>query len=207
MQDSKQLGLDSYARNLIRHKARQLIGKYGFTWDDYEDLCQEMILDLLTRLPRFDPGKASLNTFVTRVVNRRVANLIRDRMRAKRDHRREGLSFDEQVEQGDCEIEEGDGAGGQSNGDLLRDCQGHPEADGLDLRLDVSRAISSLPPDLKLLAELLLIHSIADAARELGVSRATLYEKGIAPVRRAFVTRRLTAYLTTLRRFDRRRRK
>ena len=47
--------LNEYARSVIRNKARQLIGKYGFTPDDYEDLEQEMILDLLVRLPKFDP--------------------------------------------------------------------------------------------------------------------------------------------------------
>ena len=77
MERSKQSQLNEYARSVIRKKARQLIGKYGFTHDDREDLEQEMILDLLVRLPKFDPEKACLNTFVARIVDRKVSTMIR----------------------------------------------------------------------------------------------------------------------------------
>ena len=52
---SKGYDLNDYARTLISHKARQLIGRHGFVPDDREVLEHEMSLDLLLRLENFDP--------------------------------------------------------------------------------------------------------------------------------------------------------
>jgi len=52
-------GLDEYAVKLIKHKARQLVGRAGFVDADRHDLEQDMVIDLLRRLPRFDPTLAS----------------------------------------------------------------------------------------------------------------------------------------------------
>ena len=180
MEGSKQNGLNDYAREVIRHKARQLIGKYGFTPDDYDDIRQEMALDLLTRLTKFDPARASVNTFVARVVDRRISTLIRHRQQEKRDYRREAWSLDEPVNNEDCAGATRGELLGQDECDLRAGKQTRPESERVDLSLDLSIAISELPPDLKHLAELLLTHTITQAAQELGVPRSTLYEKGIA---------------------------
>jgi RNA polymerase sigma-70 factor (ECF subfamily) len=99
MENTKQRILDGYARDVIRHKARQLIGKYGFTRDDYDDLQQEMMLDLLRRLGKYDPSRAGLSTFVARIVDRKVSTLIRHQRQEKRDYRRQVCSLDAQVEE------------------------------------------------------------------------------------------------------------
>ena len=101
MENTKQRILDGYARDIIRYKARQLIGKYGFTRDDYDDLQQEMMLDLLRRLGKYDPSKAGLSTFVARIVDRKVSTLIRHQRQEKRDYRRQVCSLDAQVEDQD----------------------------------------------------------------------------------------------------------
>ena len=61
--DNRYEGIDEYAVRIIKHKARQLVGRAGFTESDREDLEQEMMLDLLRRLPKFDPKRAG--QFVT----------------------------------------------------------------------------------------------------------------------------------------------
>ena len=43
-------GIDAYAADLIRHKARQLVGKAGLTENDRQDLEQELMIDLLSRM-------------------------------------------------------------------------------------------------------------------------------------------------------------
>jgi RNA polymerase sigma-70 factor (ECF subfamily) len=182
MESSRQFCLNEYANNFIRHKARQLIGKYGFTRDDYEDLKQELALDLLMRLSKFDPSKASLNTFVARIVDRKIANIIRDRRREKRDWRCEVVSLDEEtIDQDECDRRFGR--------------YDRPEAERRDMRLDVSLAVSALPSDLGSLAERLVRQTIAEAARDLGVPRGTLYDTAIARLRKTFQDKGLHEYI------------
>ena len=45
--DKRYEGIDEYAVRIIKYKARQLVGRVGFTESDREDLEQEMILDLI----------------------------------------------------------------------------------------------------------------------------------------------------------------
>ena len=63
-------GIDPYAVEIIRFKARQLVGQAGFTVADREDLEQELILDLLRRMPKYDSKRAKRNTFIARMVER-----------------------------------------------------------------------------------------------------------------------------------------
>ncbi len=182
MEDSKQGKLNGYATKAIRIKARRLIGKYGFTPDDYQDLMQEMTLDLLVRLPKFDPTRAGLDTFVSRIVNRKVADLIRHRRMEMRDYRREAGSLDGP----DADAEDLD---------LLVGSQILSTSECMDLRLDLSLAVADLSPELQRLVEVLLTHSITEAARELGVPRSTLYGRGIARLRKALADKGLDEYL------------
>lgn len=88
---------DPYVHDLIRIKARQLIGKAGFTAADKEDIEQELMLDLLQRLKKFDPTKAKRTTFMVRVVNHRIASLIEERQARCRDWRLCLDSLDEPI--------------------------------------------------------------------------------------------------------------
>jgi len=83
---------------LVRSKARQLVGRYGFTASDREDIEQELMLDLLQRLPRFDPSRAKRKTFINRVVDNAVASLVKRQKAEKRDYRRNGGSLSKDVE-------------------------------------------------------------------------------------------------------------
>src|SRR2546426_9138681 len=93
--------LNTYAIRRIRFKARQLVGCYGFTQDDREDLEQELGLDLLRRLPRFDPRRAGLNTFVARVVDHAVATIIARQKSSSRGSRAAKISLDDTVPDGE----------------------------------------------------------------------------------------------------------
>jgi len=57
-------GLDDYVVKTILIKANQLIGKAGYKRDDYDDIIQEIILDVCGRLPKYDPEKSKFETFV-----------------------------------------------------------------------------------------------------------------------------------------------
>ena len=193
--NQKHESLDDYARDTIRHKARQLIGKYGFTRDDYDDLQQEMTLDLLGRLPKFDPDKAAHTTFVARVIERKISKLIRHRRQEIRDYRREACSVNDPIEDGNGGTVERAQTIGQDEQDLRAGKHSRPEAERIDLRLDMSFVVSGLPPELKHLTELFQTHSTLDVAREMGVHRSTLYARDIARLREIFEDKGMKEYL------------
>jgi len=195
MENTKQRILEGYARDVIRHKARQLIGKYGFTRDDYDDLQQEMMLDLLRRLGKYDPSKAGLSTFVARIVDRKVSTLIRHQRQEKRDYRRQVCSLDAKVEDQDGQARGLDEVLSQDAFDDEVARHDRPGAERLDLRLDLTLALDELPDDLRQLALRLQTRTVAEIARELGVPRSTLYEKGIARLRKIFEDKGLREYL------------
>jgi RNA polymerase sigma factor (sigma-70 family) len=68
-----------YARKLIRFKARQLSRQLGFGPADEEDLRQDLLLHLLSQAKHFNPQRASLNTFINRVVSSGIALILRNR--------------------------------------------------------------------------------------------------------------------------------
>ena len=47
--ENKYEGLDAYAVRLIKHKARQLVGRAGFVEADRHDLEQDLVIDLIGR--------------------------------------------------------------------------------------------------------------------------------------------------------------
>ena len=189
MKNSQKLyAINDYAETLIHHKARQLVGEAGYTEDDVEELEQEMRLDLLKRLPKFNPKIATYNTFVSRLVERKICNLIRHRTRKVRDYRREEGSLDDTVETDSNSVEKAKRIEtiSQDEYDFRSGRYCRSAAERLDLQLDVSLVLSKLPPKLQKLAELLKTMSITEAARELGIPRSTLYSSGLARLREAF---------------------
>jgi len=198
MENAKQGVLNGYAKEVIRHKARQLIGKYGFTRDDYEDLQQEMTLDLLRRLGKYDPEKSALTTFVARVVNGKISTLIRHRKQEKRDYRCQVCSLNAPVESDTSESFDMDETLSQDDFDR----QVGRNADRLDLSLDFSRAMEELPDDLRQLAIRLQTQTMAEIARELGVPRTRLYDKGLTRLRKSFEDKGLREYLGSPRHID-----
>lgn len=187
--------LDPYAKSIIQHKARQLIGKYGFNRDDLDDLQQDMALDLLVRLPKFDPSKASFRTFVSLIVNRKTASIVRSRRREKRSYRRHLVSLDEPVASRDGSVTQREQTISRDDFDRRMGKHGLSDEERVDLHIDLSLAVSELSPDLRNLAGQLVTHSISEVARERGVPRSTLYSAGIGRLRKAFEDRGLRDYL------------
>jgi RNA polymerase sigma-70 factor (ECF subfamily) len=158
--------LGVYAHDLIRSKARTLIGKAGFTSADCEDIEQELAMDLLARLKNYDPTKSKRNSFMARVVEHRIATLLEERHAACRDWRLCRESLD------DPEWQEHEGA--SSHLDSQPDPSA-PTGDDLALAMDLRKALESLPADLRELWDLLLGSNMHRVARETGIPRATLY--------------------------------
>ncbi len=186
--------LTPYLTALIECKARQLVGKAGYTPDDLKDIEQDLIRDLLERLPKFDPAKASLNTFADRVVSRRICNLMRDRQADMRDWRREAFSLDEEIE-----TDEGATARheffSQDKVDLRKEPGDRRRLERENLQMDMSAVLEGLTPELRRVAEMLMTQSVAEVACELGIARSTFRDRYLAQLREVFAANRLNEYL------------
>lgn len=188
--------IDEYAVRIIKFKSRQLVGRVGFTAYDREDLEQEMMLDLLQRLSKYDPERAQRNTFIARVVDHKVATIIEARTAGVRDYRRR-CSLDDCFEYSEYEdnfciermeiIDQDDYL--MRTGKVSR-----PPSELRDLSLDVRQAIEKLPPELRELCRRLDTDTVTEISRDTGIPRGTIYES-IKKLRAIFEDAGLRDYL------------
>jgi RNA polymerase sigma-70 factor (ECF subfamily) len=170
----KQQEIDEYAAKVIRHKARQLVGTAGYTESDRDDLEQEMMLDLLMRLPKFNPDKATQKTFVARIIERKISKLIRHRTCEMRDYRREACSLNGCLEaENGMTIELSETIAqeelGRRTGRRSRSAQ-----EKWEFAQDMATTLSRLPEHLRRICDLLKTRTVSDAAREMGIPRTTI---------------------------------
>jgi RNA polymerase sigma-70 factor (ECF subfamily) len=171
--------LDRFARGIIRRKVRLLVGRAGFTRQDRDDLEQELVLRLLQSLDLFDPEQAHPNVFITTVIERAVAMILRERRAKKRDS---GVvrSLDQAKAKDGSSAEPADPRGGGQ--------------DRFDLASDLAEVFARLPEELRDLAERLKSQSLSQAARDLGVPRTTL-QRQVQRLRQSFEDAGLRIYL------------
>lgn len=162
--------LSEYARGLIRYKARQLSRKPTFNRSDEEDIEQDLTVHLLSQAHRFDPKRASANTFAARVVESAVKMMLRNRRRKKRAAGFSAQSID-------CAgSRPPDDAG--SLREVLSDADGRRrtgttagDPEQVERLAAVLDAYQSLPPELQDVCRRLIDSPAASIARELGISR------------------------------------
>lgn len=185
--------IDRYTRGIVRRKVKQLIGRAGFTKQDREDLVQDMYARVLQSLPLFNPDQAHRNKFITAVVERYVANILRNKQAEKRDHRRIS-SLNVMIEITD----EGPTELSQTIGDRELDARLGREVlpkDVLDqLALDVAQVIATLPAPCQRLLELRKMLNMREVAEEMGVPRTTLND-WMVRIRETFELAGLQNYL------------
>ena len=192
--DNSDDGIDPYAARLIKYKARRLIGQAGFTASDREDIEQELTLDLLRRLPKYNPKRAQLNTFIARVVEHRLASLIEAQKAGIRDYRRCRCSLNERFEDADGRSVERLETFDQEDY-LLRTGVQSRTADELSaLTIDVAAVLEELPPKLRDLCWRLQAETITEISRDTCVPRGTIYES-IKKLREIFKDAGLRNYL------------
>jgi RNA polymerase sigma-70 factor (ECF subfamily) len=192
--ENRYQGIDDYAVKIIKYKAKQLVGRYGLTIFDREDLEQEMILDLLHRLPKYNPKRARRNTFIARVVEHKVATIIEARKAGMRDYRLCRCSLNDRFEN-----EEGNFIERMESIDqedyLLRTGQlPRSTPDKRRLATDIRKTIDSLSPELRELCIRLATDTVMEISRDTGIPRGTIYES-IKKLRAIFEDTGLREYL------------
>jgi RNA polymerase sigma factor (sigma-70 family) len=165
-----------YARTLIRVKAKQIVRRPGFSRSDQADVEQDLVVHLLCQAEHFDPERASLNTFIARVIDSAVAMLVRERGRVKRRPRgdAEVQSLADKVPQPDGPPEAL--ARLISQLDLERRTGGAslPDTQLFELADDVASVIPTLPPELQEVCRSLLNRNRSETEAALGLSRRRL---------------------------------
>lgn len=186
--------IDAAITKFVHCKARQLVGRAGITRSDVPDIEQDLLVDLLERLPHFNGDKATRATFVARVVENRISKILRHRLAEMRSIYRESCSLDDTVE-------------GENENDLVprhetisadqRRTQCDAARDPVkhqDMQIDLAEVIGKLPERLRVICEHLQSHTPAETARLLGIPRATLYDR-IHQIRAIFAGADLQNYL------------
>ena len=192
--DNSDDGIDPYAAGLIRFKARQLVGKAGFTASDREDIEQELTLDLLRRLPKYNPKRAQLNTFIARVVEHRLASLIEAQKAGIRDYRRCRCSLNERFEDADGRSVERLETFDQEDYLVRTGAQSRSSEELNRLAVDVATVLEGLPRELRNLCRRLKAETLTEISRDTGVPRGTIYES-IKKLREIFEDAGLKDYL------------
>ena len=168
--------LNSFEAQLIRRKAKQ------FAEADRDDIEQELALQLWRQHPKYDAARSSPQTFATRVVGSKAANLAAARKAAKRSAPLESLS------------KRGDAIPGEVVDPSDFRAASRRDSDDLALKHDVARLVAKLPADLQALCVALAAGTVSDAAKELGISRPGLYDR-LGKLRPQFERAGLKRYL------------
>jgi len=124
---------------------------------DREDFEQEGVVACLRALPRFDPARASLRTFIEKIVAARLASLVRQARRSPELVPVEMLCW--------LPVES--------------------KTVGRELRMSIDRVVATLRTDDRELVQLLCELSPAEASRRLGIPSSTLHDR-ILRLRRRF---------------------
>lgn len=148
-------------------RASLLQSSFGFTAADWDDLRQDLALDCLRRLPRFDGSRGSWKGFVRGVVRNHACVLAARQVRCPQF---EPLENDAAA----------DGVTGH-----VRDLLAADARPALELSLDTERVLAGLPDDLRTIARYLAQMPISAACRETGLTLSQM-NRQIRRIRAAF---------------------
>lgn len=167
-------GLPARTIRRIRFLASKLNRQNAVPGMDREDLEQDIMLDLLQRIGRHDPARASLETFAELVIDNRVATLTRPcaRLRAERQL----VSIDAPMSSNGTDTRPEQQP---EDTPIISNSDANPSdiENGLSLRIDVERFIGKLTPALRMCAEIMSSGNVAEGANKAGLHRSTIYER------------------------------
>jgi len=166
----------------IRIRAARLARSGAACGMEAEDIEQDLRLDLIRRMPRFDATRASFETFADRLIAHRVASLAAATAAKRAD--RAMKSLEAQIEpDGDngsltlADVTPEDAA-------LYHAPDGFGDETGTSLGHDVARLLHALSPGCRAVAIALGNMTASEAARALGLHRSSIYAR-IALIRTA----------------------
>lgn len=149
-------------------RASLLQSSFGFASDEWDDLRQDLALDCLRRLPRFDGSRGNWRGFVHGVVRNHAFVLA-----SRQAHRRQFQPLDS------------DNGSEPLDGKVHEPCA-EDFRPALELGLDTERVLASLPEDLQRIARYLAEMPISDVRRKTGLAPSQIDQR-IRRIRAAFM--------------------
>lgn len=155
--------------------ARRLIRRLHLSKDDLADVRQELLVDVIARLPAFDPNRGSLGAFAGIIMANRAARVAHKVKRERRLYGAVPTSLDEILVDGD----------GATRGDLVSEESGLSAFFGqpfdafaeVERRLDVERGLGALDPSDGRLSAALSRSTIDDLVDRGHAARSSLYRR------------------------------
>jgi len=177
----------------IRIRAARLARSGAVPGMDAEDIEQDLRLDLIRRMPRFDATRASFETFADRLIAHRIASLAATTAAKRADRSMKSL---------EAPIAPDGEVGGLTLADVtpedaaLYTPAALAGADSTGLGHDVTLLLHALSPGCRAVAIALGNMSVAEAARALGLHRSSVYAR-ITLIRSVATSLGLQEYFTT----------
>lgn len=154
--------------------ARRLLRKLALPAADLDDLRQDLLVDVICRLPGFDKRRGSIGAFANIVLRNQCSRIA---IRHHRQRQAQGgtvLSLDAPVagsaEPLGCLLAETDGLAAWHGQDRCA-------AADVETRHDLARALADLPEDVRGLCAALGTCAVADLVGRDGISRSALYRR------------------------------
>ncbi len=176
MTDNHSINLadDNFVRSVINRQVGKLIAKSDFTQQDRSDLVQEVFVRATKSLRLYDPSVGHLYPYVCTVVQRHLANVVRDRSVVKRKTTgRVSLSKTVRGDDGG-QVEMSQALHDQDQDRRLGRERRLGEQDLNDLRMDLAAFMSKLPDKFQDLLRRRQTQSITEISRDIGIPRTTL---------------------------------
>ena len=157
---------------------------------EIDDVEQELRLDLIRRARKYDPTKASFDTFADRIVANRIATLANATKAMQAERTMQSLDTPVGDEEGDDSL---------TLADVLPETAAlHPGDDfaqthGPGLRGDIAKLLAALCPATRRVAIAVSHLSVSEAARALRLHRSTIYQH-LAAIRRTAMDLGLAEY-------------
>lgn len=169
-----ELFVNDFALKTVAVKARQLVHRPEF-WDcDSEDIKQDLLLYLIQKASGYDESRATINTFINRVVESAAAELVRSKSRLKRfpaDKLGYMQSFETPVDTVD-ETYANLGSELSADDAARRTCgEARDAIRQIDRHDAIAAAIDAMPNELRTLAQYLKNHTATEAREKFGYSR------------------------------------
>jgi RNA polymerase sigma factor (sigma-70 family) len=174
--DNRSINLadDNFVRSVINRHVGKLIAKSDFTQQDRSDLVQEVFVRATKSLRLYDPSVGHLYPYVCTVVQRHLANVVRDRSVVKRKTTgRVSLSKTVRGDDGG-QVEMSQALHDQDQDRRLGRERRLGEQELNDLRMDLAAFMSKLPDKFQDLLRRRQTQSITEISRDIGIPRTTL---------------------------------
>lgn len=172
--NSNDVFLTDYAKKFIKYSAKQISRRTEFDRFEADDIEQDLWIAVLQNGERFDPSRASLNTFIACIVYSAAAMLIRKRKARKRQSFNNARSLERTITTREGQPEPLSGTVSESESCRRIGTEFRDEAVRRDDIEAVRAALAELPPEIEDVYRRLMNGTVASVARELGISRRCL---------------------------------